>query len=73
MKKIKVKIDGIHCDNCRASIKNALSENKKIKSINIEESSAIIKCDETLDYSEIIDKINDIGFETNKKYIEELK
>jgi len=68
MKEVKLKIDGIHCDNCRASIKNALSKNDEIKEVEVIDDTAIIKYEKDLNHKKIIDCINDIGFETKEEY-----
>ena len=69
MKELKIKIDGIHCDNCRKSIISSLSKNDKIKSVKVNDDVATISYENELDYNEVINTINDIGFETKEEYI----
>lgn len=71
MKEIKLKIDGIHCDNCRNRIVKVLSNNNEIKDIKVIEDTAIIKYENELNKDKIIETINDIGFETKKEYFHE--
>jgi len=68
MKEVKLKIDGISCDHCRMSIKNALEQNDDIKEVNVEGDIATIKFEHDLDKDKVIDKVNSIGFETKKDY-----
>ncbi len=68
MKKISLKIDGIHCDNCRERIKKILSRNDEIKSIEINDNIAVIEYEKELNHEKIIESINDIGFETKEEY-----
>ena len=68
MKEIKLKIDGIHCDNCRARITKVLSKNDEIDSVLVEDNIATIKYKEELNHKKVIDAINDIGFETKEEY-----
>ena len=68
MKEIKLKIDGIHCDNCRIRITKVLSNIDEVKEVNIKENIATIKYEKELDHNKIINTINDIGFETKEEY-----
>ena len=68
MKEVKLKIDGIHCDNCRSRIKNVLMKNKEIKDVDVIDNEAIIKYEDELDHDKVINTINDIGFETKEEY-----
>ena len=63
MKKIFLKIDGMHCDGCAKRIENSLKSNKDVKTINVSFSNkeAIIECNEKI-ISDIKEKINDLGF-----------
>ena len=69
MKTKKIKIDGIHCDNCRNSIVSVLKKEKEIKNVKVEGDIATIECNEDLTNEKIINSINDIGFETKEEYI----
>ena len=71
MKEIKLKIDGIHCDNCRSRIKNVLEKNSEIKEVEVIDDKAIIKYDSDLNHEKVINTINDIGFETKEEYFSE--
>ncbi len=71
MKEIKLKIDGIHCDNCRNRIAKVLLNNDEIKEVSVVDNVAIIKYDKDLNHSKIINTINDIGFETKEEYFYE--
>ena len=68
MKKISLKIDGIHCDNCRERIKKVLLRNDEIKNIEINNNMATIEYEKELNHEKVIESINDIGFETKEDY-----
>lgn len=68
MNKINVKIEGIHCDNCRNRIVKVLSKIDNIKDIVINDDIATIKYEGELNHKEIIDTLNDIGFNTKEEY-----
>ena len=70
MKEIKLKIDGIHCDNCRNRIIKALtySFSKEIDDIEIEDNILKICSSKEINHKRIIDTINDLGFETKEEY-----
>ncbi len=68
MNKINIKIDGIMCDKCRETIKNTLIKVEGIKEVTVTQDIASIKYDGKLNKKEIIDSINNIGFETKEEY-----
>lgn len=70
MKEIKLKIDGIHCDNCRNRIINALSYSfeNEIDDMKIKDNLLKISYSKELDKKKIVDTINDLGFETKEDY-----
>ena len=65
MKKISLKINGIMCDKCRQTIKNAISNLTNIKDVNVKEDTAINAYENDSNKEERVNKINDIGFETS--------
>jgi sulfite exporter TauE/SafE/copper chaperone CopZ len=69
MKKIYVKIKGIHCSNCIDKISNELNKINNIKNVIIKKDIACISYINNIDYNEIINTINDLGYETKKEYI----
>ena len=71
MKKVELKIDGIHCDNCRSRIKKVLEKNEEIKTVNVNDNVATIEYENDLDHEKVIDTINSIGFETKEEYFSE--
>ncbi len=69
MRKLSITIEGISCEHCVKRIKEALLQNKNIKSVKIKDlKEAHIKCDNVSD-EEIINTINDLGYVTKKEYI----
>lgn len=69
MKKVYVKIEGIHCSNCINIISNELLKNKKIKDVSINGDIATISYTSKLEKKEIIDSILSIDYITNEEYI----
>ena len=69
MKKIYVKIDGIHCDHCRIKIKNELLKNKNIKNVDIDKDIAHISYNGKLEYKDIIKIVSNIDYITKEEYI----
>lgn len=69
MKKIYVKIDGIHCDHCRIKIKNELLKNKNIKNVDIDKDIAHISYNGKLEHKDIIKIILNIDYITKEEYI----
>ena len=56
-----VKIDGMMCEKCASRVTEALSNFGEV-SINLEEKTATIISDETLDIAEIESTVNELGF-----------
>lgn len=71
MKKLYVKIEGIHCAHCESKIETELLKNKKIKEMKINKNIASISYSGTLSHKEIIDTITKIGYFTKDEYISE--
>lgn len=69
MKKIYVKIDGIHCEHCKNKIKNELLKIKNIKNVEFDSFIACIDYENNIDTKKIIDKINNIDYFTKEEYI----
>ena len=69
MKKIYIKIDGIHCVNCENTIKYALLSDKKIKRVSFDGFIAIVTCENNTKENDLIKVINDLGYYTNKDNI----
>lgn len=69
MKKLYVKIDGIHCDHCITTITNQLLKNNKIKDVVISSNIATISYIGNLTNEEIIDSITEIDYITKDRYI----
>lgn len=69
MKRIYIKIDGIHCVNCENTIKYALLSDKKIKRVSFEGFIAAVTCEDNTKENELIKIINDLGYYTNKDNI----
>ncbi len=66
MKRIYIKIDGIHCVNCENTIKYALLSDEKIKRVSFDGFIAIVTCEDNTKENELIKIINDLGYYTNK-------
>lgn len=69
MKRIYIKIDGIHCVNCENTIKYALLSDKKIKRVSFDGFIAIVTCENNTKENELIKVINDLGYYTDKDNI----
>lgn len=69
MKRIYIKIDGIHCVNCENTIKYALLSDKKIKRVSFEGFIVAVTCEDNTKENELIKIINDLGYYTNKDNI----
>ena len=65
MKKIELKIDGMHCDGCAKRLENALKKKENIKSaeVSFEEKKAVIEFDK-IKKEEIENYIEEIGFKS---------
>lgn len=69
MKRIYIKIDGIHCVNCENTIKYALLSDKKIKRVSFDGFIAIVTCENNAKENDLIKVINDLGYYTDKDNI----
>lgn len=69
MKRIYIKIDGIHCVNCENTIKYALLSDKKIKRVSFDGFIAIVTCENNTKENDLIKVINDLGYYTDKDNI----
>ena len=69
MKKIYIKIDGIHCINCENTIKYALMSDKNIKRVSFDGFIAVVTCENNLREESLIKFINDLGYYTRRDYI----
>lgn len=69
MKKLYVKIDGIHCDNCVNKITKSLLKIKNIENVKIIRNIAHIEYKGKLNKEEIIKTITDLDYITNEEYI----
>ena len=69
MKKIYVKIYGIHCNHCIDIISKELLKNKKIKKVDFKNDIAIINYNEKIYNHEIIEPIVKLGYITKNEYI----
>lgn len=69
MKKVYVKIDGIHCEHCESKIKEGFKKNKKIDNVLIKNNIAHISYKGKISNDEIISLIDEIGYSTKKEYI----
>lgn len=69
MKKIYIKIDGIHCINCENTIKYGLMSDKNIKRVSFDGFIAVVTCENNLREESLIKFINDLGYYTRRDYI----
>lgn len=69
MKKIYVKIDGMHCVHCEDTIRGSLLKISNIKNVEFESFIACITYNGNLDKEEIKNNIINIGYITKDEYI----
>ena len=69
MKKIYIKIEGMHCINCENTIKYALMSDKDIKRVSFDGFIAVVTCENRLREESLIKVINDLGYYTRRDYI----
>lgn len=69
MKKIYIKIEGMHCINCENTIKYALMSDKDIKRVSFDGFIAVVTCENRLREEKLIKVINDLGYYTRCEYI----
>lgn len=73
MKKIYLKIDGMHCSHCEETIKTCLLDFKNIKKVTFDGKIACIDYENNLNQEEIIHSILNQGYITKKEYFNENK
>lgn len=75
MKKIFLKIKGIHCIHCVESITNALLKQKNVKKVEIDHDIAIVSYEESVQINELVEIIQKLGYEVSNtsEKIEPLK
>lgn len=69
MKKIYVKIEGIHCEHCETKIKKELLKNSKIKDVQTLHNIAHISYSGNLKKEEIIRPILALDYITKEEFI----
>lgn len=69
MKKIYIKIEGMHCINCENTIKYALMSDKNIKRVSFDDFIAVVTCEDKFHEESLIKVINDLGYYTRREYI----
>lgn len=69
MSKIYIKIDGIHCNHCEDTIKKELLKLENISNVSFNGYIACITYNDKLNYMDIINKINKLGYYTKMEYI----
>lgn len=69
MKKIYIKIEGMHCINCENTIKYALMSDKNVKRVSFDGFVAVVTCESKLKEESLIKVINDLGYYTRREYI----
>ena len=69
MKKIYIKIEGMHCINCENTIKYALMSDKNIKRVTFDGFIAVVTCEDKFHEESLIKVINDLGYYTRREYI----
>ena len=69
MRKLYIKIDGIHCSHCEKTIKKALLEIKNIEDVEFDGFVAILTYKDIIYHEEIVNKINSLDYFTKESYI----
>lgn len=65
MKKIFLKIKGIHCIHCVESITNALLKQKNVKKVEIDHDIAIVSYEDSVQINELVEIIQKLGYEVS--------
>ena len=73
MKKIYMRVDGMHCSHCIDTITNSLYKIKNIKNVKINKNIVEITYKYKLSKEELINNILNIDYYTNEEYISENK
>lgn len=68
MNNLKLSVTGMACEGCEKRIVNALSQISGVTKVTANHSTGIveIECSQALNKSEIIEKIEDLGFEVDQ-------
>lgn len=68
MNNLKLNVIGVACGGCEKRIINALSQMSGVTKVTANHSTGIveIECSQALNKSEIIEKIEDLGFEVDQ-------
>ena len=63
-KKMVIKIEGMKCEHCANSVKNALEKIDNVKSVkvNLESNEAVISYNKNIDINIVKEKINELGY-----------
>lgn len=73
MKKIYVKIEGIHCLHCETVIRHALLQLEGVADVRISGNIACVRYEGVLNKEDIVKTITDLDYITKKEYISEEK
>ena len=65
MEEIVLNVKGMHCTGCENRIKNVLSEIDRVKDVQADHTTGIVKIetDAKVDIDEVKERIDDLGFE----------
>lgn len=60
-----LKIEGMSCMHCVASVKSALEEINGVHQVQVslEDACALVECDDNVSKSDLVEAIEDIGFD----------
>jgi len=63
-KKMVIKIEGMKCEHCANSVKNALEKIDNVKSVkvNLKSNEAVISYNKNIDINIVKEKINELGY-----------
>ncbi len=65
--KAQIKVSNMHCEGCKKRIAKRLSNLKDVKNVNIDLDKKIVSLEyNNISLEEIIEYINEIGFEASK-------
>lgn len=60
---VNIKIDGMGCSHCIGSVKEALSEIKELKIIDVKIGEATIEIEDEAILSQVREKLDDAGYD----------
>lgn len=67
MKKIIIKVEGMHCEGCENRIKNSLIEIEGVKDVNANHNTGEVTIDEeNTNIDELKEQIEDLGFKVKE-------